>query len=534
MRVRRILHAPRNPLTSAGCHRRFPAMRFTVATYNIHKGFTQLNRRMVIHELRERLHGLAADILLLQEVVGVHRGHAARHRRLAGEAAARVHRRHGLARGRLRQERGRRTMAITATPCCRAFRSSRRRISTSPRTRSKAAACSTATIELGPGEPELHCLNVHLGLFERGRKWQIHALCETDPRDGARRRAAHHRRRLQRLAAQGEPAARRGARRRRGVRGRARASGAHVPVGDARLPPRSHLRARPRRSSMRTSTTRFPRATDLRSRGARRHVRHEHRGRDEPVPAGQSHNFVEERRRVLSGAGRRDRRRGARSLARDLHLRRRRRRRASSPPRSCRAAQRGIVVRVLVDGWGAQALPDRGDRARSSSRAACTLLKYRPEVAPWQFPLESVAAAAPQALPRRRQDRVRRRHQHHRRREHAGAEAAARRFRAAHRGSAARADRAHDAARLGDQRARAVPAERGAAVSRAAARAAGRRADGEIPDPRQPAPPPRHRARVPRRDPHREARDPDRQLVLLSRHPLSPRADRGGASAASR
>ena len=54
-------------------------MRFTIATYNIHKGFTQLNRRMVIHELRERLHGLAADILLLQEVVGVHRGHAARH-----------------------------------------------------------------------------------------------------------------------------------------------------------------------------------------------------------------------------------------------------------------------------------------------------------------------------------------------------------------------------------------------------------------------------------------------------------------------
>jgi endonuclease/exonuclease/phosphatase family metal-dependent hydrolase len=32
-------------------------MRFTVATYNIHKGFTQLNRRMVIHELRDRLHG---------------------------------------------------------------------------------------------------------------------------------------------------------------------------------------------------------------------------------------------------------------------------------------------------------------------------------------------------------------------------------------------------------------------------------------------------------------------------------------------
>jgi endonuclease/exonuclease/phosphatase family metal-dependent hydrolase len=26
--------------------------------------------------------------------------------------------------------------------------------------------------------PELHCLNVHLGLFERGREWQVRALCE--------------------------------------------------------------------------------------------------------------------------------------------------------------------------------------------------------------------------------------------------------------------------------------------------------------------------------------------------------------------
>ena len=80
-------------------------MRFTVATYNIHKGFTQLNRRMVIHELRDRLHGLSADIVFLQEVVGVHRGHAARHQRLAGQAAARVHRRQSVAGGRLREER---------------------------------------------------------------------------------------------------------------------------------------------------------------------------------------------------------------------------------------------------------------------------------------------------------------------------------------------------------------------------------------------------------------------------------------------
>ena len=54
-------------------------MRFTVATYNIHKGFTHFTRRMVIHEVKERLHGLSADILFLQEVLGTHERHAYRY-----------------------------------------------------------------------------------------------------------------------------------------------------------------------------------------------------------------------------------------------------------------------------------------------------------------------------------------------------------------------------------------------------------------------------------------------------------------------
>ena len=47
-----------------------------IATYNIHKGFSQFNRRMVVHELRERLRGLSPDIVFLQEVQGLHLGHA--------------------------------------------------------------------------------------------------------------------------------------------------------------------------------------------------------------------------------------------------------------------------------------------------------------------------------------------------------------------------------------------------------------------------------------------------------------------------
>ena len=47
-----------------------------VATYNIHKGFSQFNRRVVVHELRDRLRELAPDIAFLQEVQGLHLGHA--------------------------------------------------------------------------------------------------------------------------------------------------------------------------------------------------------------------------------------------------------------------------------------------------------------------------------------------------------------------------------------------------------------------------------------------------------------------------
>ena len=39
-----------------------------IVTYNIHKGFSQFNRYMMLHELREQLRLLDADIVFLQEV----------------------------------------------------------------------------------------------------------------------------------------------------------------------------------------------------------------------------------------------------------------------------------------------------------------------------------------------------------------------------------------------------------------------------------------------------------------------------------
>ena len=43
-----------------------------IASYNIHKGLSQFNRRLTVHELRERLGTLGSDIVFLQEVQGSH------------------------------------------------------------------------------------------------------------------------------------------------------------------------------------------------------------------------------------------------------------------------------------------------------------------------------------------------------------------------------------------------------------------------------------------------------------------------------
>jgi endonuclease/exonuclease/phosphatase family metal-dependent hydrolase len=50
-----------------------------VATCNIHKGFSQFNRSMAIHGLRDELRKMAPDIVFLQEVQGLNQRHSQRH-----------------------------------------------------------------------------------------------------------------------------------------------------------------------------------------------------------------------------------------------------------------------------------------------------------------------------------------------------------------------------------------------------------------------------------------------------------------------
>jgi endonuclease/exonuclease/phosphatase family metal-dependent hydrolase len=152
-------------------------MRFTVATYNIHKGFTQLKRRMVIHELREKLHGLAVDVLFLQEVLGVHRRHAGRYRDWPGKPQ------HEFIAGTVWRE-----VAYGRTAVTRHGHHGNAILSRFPIVAQAYQDISAhvfenrgllhCVIQLRRDLPAMHCINVHLGLFERGRRWQIHALTE--------------------------------------------------------------------------------------------------------------------------------------------------------------------------------------------------------------------------------------------------------------------------------------------------------------------------------------------------------------------
>lgn len=146
-----------------------------ICTYNIHKGFSHLNRRLAIHEMRECLLGLAPDICLLQEVQGQHLGYQRRHadwpalpqhKFLAGDElyaayganAAYEHGHHGNA-------------VLSRFPI---LRTRNRDVSLSRLEQRGILHCEVAL----PGNREIHCLCVHLSLTERQRRRQLELLAD--------------------------------------------------------------------------------------------------------------------------------------------------------------------------------------------------------------------------------------------------------------------------------------------------------------------------------------------------------------------
>ncbi|MGO8754907.1 MAG: endonuclease/exonuclease/phosphatase family protein [Gallionellaceae bacterium] len=149
-----------------------------IATYNIHKGLSQFNRRMVLPELRERLRELGADIVFLQEVRGEHTRIARRHaldypQQPQHEFLAEQIWPHSVYGMNAAYEAGHHGNAILSRYPI--LRWDNQDISAHGFESRGVLHCELA---LPQREEILHCMCVHLGLFKRGRGQQFGALVE--------------------------------------------------------------------------------------------------------------------------------------------------------------------------------------------------------------------------------------------------------------------------------------------------------------------------------------------------------------------
>ena len=146
-----------------------------IVTYNIHKGFSQFNRYMMLRELREQLRLLDADIMFLQEVQGEHSLHAARfdnwpaapqHDFLAADVwqatayACNVvydHGHHGNA-------------ILSRFPIGNSFNQDVTHL------RFERRGLLHCRIDVPEWQTSVHCVCVHLSLFARSRRRQMDAL----------------------------------------------------------------------------------------------------------------------------------------------------------------------------------------------------------------------------------------------------------------------------------------------------------------------------------------------------------------------
>jgi endonuclease/exonuclease/phosphatase family metal-dependent hydrolase len=153
-----------------------------VATYNIHKGFSQFNRRLMIHELRDHLRVLDADIIFLQEVQGQHRRHAARFEEWPDEPqyeflADEVWNDYAYGRNAVYDHGHHGNAILSRYPIVRAENQD---ISTHNLESRGMLHCE---IEVPGAGTTLHCVCIHLSLHERGRRHQVGALIERMQRE---------------------------------------------------------------------------------------------------------------------------------------------------------------------------------------------------------------------------------------------------------------------------------------------------------------------------------------------------------------
>jgi endonuclease/exonuclease/phosphatase family metal-dependent hydrolase len=161
--------------------------RFSLLTLNINGGFDLSRRRFVLPALRDAVRSVGADVVLLQEVLGHHAGHAQRHRDWPSLAqqeylAEALWPHHAYARNAVFAEGHQGNALLSRFPVARWANHDASVAGHEPR------GLLHAAVALPGDAPLLHLVNVHLGLKEVHRQHQIarlRELIESDIPSGA-------------------------------------------------------------------------------------------------------------------------------------------------------------------------------------------------------------------------------------------------------------------------------------------------------------------------------------------------------------
>ena len=151
----------------------------SVATYNIHKGLSHFNRRVILKEVREGLNETKSDIIFLQEVQG------ARHRPLRPSHAKSTH--HLVAQHEFLREGGFEEVVYGQNATYEDGHHGNAVLSRFPVLDWENIDISHHAMESRgllhcriqvPGWDPLHCVCVHLGLLAQSRDFQLEQICE--------------------------------------------------------------------------------------------------------------------------------------------------------------------------------------------------------------------------------------------------------------------------------------------------------------------------------------------------------------------
>ena len=148
-----------------------------IATYNIHKGFSQFNQRLVLHELREQLRIMQPDVVFLQEVQGLHELHAEQHEDWPEQSqheflAEAMWQDFAYGKNAVYPEGHHGNAILSRFPITRW-----ENVDISAHRFEQRGLLHTE-IEIPGWDCKLHCMCVHLGLFARGRRRQLQAVRE--------------------------------------------------------------------------------------------------------------------------------------------------------------------------------------------------------------------------------------------------------------------------------------------------------------------------------------------------------------------